>query len=98
MDPDAWRKSSRPVLATSPGISGPGHASVVPTSDHSGWVVYHTHREPGSGWDRQVRMAPYAWDAELGLVITPDESVAPVLIEPHNADELYEDVDSEAVA
>ena len=98
MDPDAWRKSSRPVLATSPGISGPGHASVVPTSDHTGWVIYHTHRMPGSGWDRQVRMAPYVWDADQGLVITPDESVAPVLIEPHNADELYEDVDSEAVA
>jgi hypothetical protein len=43
-------------------------------------------------------MAPYVWDAEHGLVITPDESVAPVLIEPHNADELYENVDSEAVA
>ena len=43
-------------------------------------------------------MAPYVWDADRGLVITPDETVAPLLVEPHNAAELYEDPGAEAVA
>jgi GH43 family beta-xylosidase len=77
LDPAAWRKQGRPVLASSVGLSGPGHASVVPDGDDGGWLVYHTHREPGSGWDRQVRIAPYAWGADGAMVVTPDELVVP---------------------
>ena len=73
----AWRKQAAPVLATRPGVCGPGHASVVPESDQAGWVVYHTHREPGSGWDRQVRIAPYTWDADGAMLIAPDECLVP---------------------
>jgi hypothetical protein len=75
LDPAAWRKQERPVLATSPGVCGPGHASVVPDGDDGGWLVYHTHREPGSGWDRQVRTAPYTWGPDGEMVVTPDEVV-----------------------
>jgi GH43 family beta-xylosidase len=77
LDPAAWRKQDRPVLATAPGVCGPGHASVVPDGDEGGWLVYHTHREPGSGWDRQVRIAPYTWAPDGAMVVTPDELVVP---------------------
>jgi hypothetical protein len=39
-------------------------------------------------------MAPYVWDATGGLLITPDEVAVPLLVEPHNAAELYEDPSS----
>ena len=78
LDPAAWRKQPSPVLATAPGVSGPGHASVVHEDDGSGWVVYHTHREPGSGWDRQVRVAPFTWGPDGEMLIAPDELVLPV--------------------
>ena len=82
LDPAAWRKQARPVLASSPGVSGPGHASVVPDGDGGGWLVYHTHREPGSGWDRQVRVAPYTWGADGAMLVTPDELVVPAQRDP----------------
>ena len=78
LDPAAWRKQPQPVLATAPGVSGPGHASVVHESDEHGWVVYHTHREPGSGWDRQVRVAPFTWGPDGAMLIAPDECGLPV--------------------
>jgi GH43 family beta-xylosidase len=85
LDPAAWHKRREPVFATSPGVSGPGHASVVADSDESGWVVYHTHREPGSGWDRQVRMAAYTWAADGTLRVTPDECLLPAQRVPSDA-------------
>lgn len=86
LDPAAWRKQERPVLATSPGVSGPGHASVVPVGDDGGWLIYHTHREPGSGWDRQVRIAPYTWGPDGAMVVTPDELVVPEQRDPAPAE------------
>ena len=77
LDPAAWRKRPAPVFASSSGVCGPGHASVVPETAETGWIVYHTHREPGSGWDRQVRIAPYVWAADGALVISPDEALVP---------------------
>jgi GH43 family beta-xylosidase len=77
LDPACWRKQPRPVLATSPGICGPGHASVVLDDGGSGWIVYHTHREPGSGWDRQVRVAPFTWGPDGEMLIAPDEHALP---------------------
>ena len=77
LDPAAWRKRPAPVLASSPGVCGPGHASLVVESPESGWLAYHTHREPGSGWDRQVRTAPYRWSPDGGLLVTPDELLVP---------------------
>lgn len=76
LDPQAWVKRPEPLLATTTGVSGPGHASVVPDSDEGGWLVYHTHREPGSGWDRQVHIARYAWHPDGQLEVAPDEPVA----------------------
>jgi len=77
LDPAAWRKQGAPVLSSSPGVSGPGHASVVPDGDDGGWLIYHTHRRPGSGWDRQVRIAPYTWGPDGAMVVMPDEVVVP---------------------
>lgn len=77
LEPSAWRKRPEPVLASSPGVCGPGHASVVPDGPDRGRVVYHTHRAPGSGWDRQVRVAPYTWAADGTLLISPDECLLP---------------------
>ena len=82
LDPAAWRKQERPVLSSSPGVSGPGHASVVPDGDDGGRLIYHTHREPGSGWDRQVRVAPYTWGPDGAMLVTPDELAVPVQREP----------------
>ena len=70
------------MLASSPGVCGPGHPSVVALTPESGWLVHHTHREPGSGWDRQVRTAPYRWTADGGLLVTPDEPRVPAQRSP----------------
>jgi GH43 family beta-xylosidase len=28
------------------------------------WIVYHTAKYPGAGWDRQVQIQPFTWNAD----------------------------------
>jgi GH43 family beta-xylosidase len=62
LDPAAWRKASAPVFESTVGIKAPGHASFAVDSAGTHWIVYHSARRPGSGWDRQVRLQPFRWN------------------------------------
>ena len=69
LDPASWVKHPAPLLATHEGRYGPGHPSFVFDDDHHGWMAYHTARHSGSGWDRQVRVAPAVWHPDGTLVV-----------------------------
>lgn len=60
LDPSNWRKHPEPVFKRAAGIYGPGHASFV-NDGRRDWIVYHTAKFPGSGWDREVRIQPFTW-------------------------------------
>lgn len=51
-----WTKSAdNPVLKATDKVSGPGHNSVIASPDQSElFIVYHVHRKPEGGWDRQL--------------------------------------------
>lgn len=65
LDPQSWVKKSTPVFAGTDQAISPGHASFVKSRDGTeNWIVYHTAKYPGAGWDRQVQIQPFTWNAD----------------------------------
>ena len=60
----SWTKSG-PVFQGAPDVYGVGHASftVSPDSTES-WIVYHSKVSSSPGWDRNVRMQRFTWNAD----------------------------------
>ncbi|NCV15882.1 MAG: hypothetical protein EBV49_15590 [Betaproteobacteria bacterium] len=52
-------------------IRAPGHASFTTDADDTDWIVYHSARHPGSGWDRQVRVQPFVWEGVFPIFGAP---------------------------
>lgn len=70
MDASAWTKQEDVWFASGNGVTAPGHASVVMSPDgREYWLVYHTAKHPGAGWDRQVCMQRITFDEATGLPI-----------------------------
>ena len=64
MNPDHWKKESRPVFKMAEGVCyGPGHSSFSTAVDGSVWMIYHANLESGSGWyGRSVWISPVTFD------------------------------------
>lgn len=73
----SWTKFASPVFAKTTQVFGPGHASFVKSTDQTqDWIVYHAARYSGAGWDRDVRMQTFGWNAnetpDFGTPIAPN--------------------------
>jgi GH43 family beta-xylosidase len=65
MEPGAWTKDSQPVFESTDTVFSPGHASFTKSPDGTeDWIVYHSARYKGAGWDRDVSMKPFYWNAD----------------------------------
>lgn len=65
LNPASWRKHPEPVFQTGNGVIAPGHCSFTKSPDgKEDWIVYHTARFPGAGWDRLVRAQPFTWNGD----------------------------------
>ncbi len=65
LDPHSWTKRTKPVFARTTDVSGPGHASFTTSPDgRESWIVYHSARYPGAGWDRVVDAQRFTWRAD----------------------------------
>ncbi len=76
MKPSSWVKKDGPVFSRTADVFGPGHASFVKSPDgREDWIVYHAARRKGSGWDRDVRIQEFAWNADgspdFGTPVSP---------------------------
>jgi GH43 family beta-xylosidase len=60
LDADAWKKHPEPVFQKTERVFGPGHCSFV-----DNWIVYHSARSSGSGWDRVIRAQKFTWDGDV---------------------------------
>jgi GH43 family beta-xylosidase len=64
MNPGAWRKHAEPVLAPTKVTWGVGHCSFTVSPDgREDWIVYHAKIERTPGWNRDIRMQRFYWDA-----------------------------------
>jgi len=62
--PTSWTKLTTPVFAKTAQVFGPGHASFVKSTDQTqDWIVYHAAKYSGAGWNRDVRMQSFSWNA-----------------------------------
>ncbi len=62
LNPKSWVKNPTPVFARTPDVFGPGHCSFVKSRDgKEDWIVYHSAKSRGSGWDRRVNMQRFTW-------------------------------------
>ncbi len=65
LDAASWSKWPKPVFARTDHVFGPGHCCFVQApAGGDPWIIYHSARARGSGWDRQISMQPFRWGAE----------------------------------
>ena len=62
LDPANWEKSPDAVFASTGEVFGPGHGSFTTSPDGTeDWMVYHSARYSGAGWDRVVNAQRFTW-------------------------------------
>ncbi|UZJ43622.1 glycoside hydrolase family 43 protein [Marinimicrobium sp. C6131] len=62
---DSWYKHDEPVFSGTDNVISPGHASFTLSPDGSEhWIVYHSAKYKGAGWDRDVSMQPFEWNTD----------------------------------
>lgn len=60
--PAAWKKTPHSVFAKTEDVFGPGHGSFVRSPDgEEDWMVYHSARYSGAGWDRIMNAQRFTW-------------------------------------
>ena len=74
LDAKSWKKHPEAVFAKTREVFGPGHASFVNDGQRD-WIIYHTAKFSGAGWNRDVRMQPFTWNADgtphFGVPVSP---------------------------
>ena len=63
LDAKAWKKHPEAVFAKTTQVFGPGHASFVNDGKRD-WIIYHAAKFAGAGWNRDVRMQTFTWNAD----------------------------------
>jgi GH43 family beta-xylosidase len=65
LNKDFWTNKPIPVFQSTDSVISPGHASFVKSPDgKEDWIVYHTARKKGAGWDRTVRIQKFNWNPD----------------------------------
>jgi GH43 family beta-xylosidase len=64
MSPASWVKSG-PVFSGTAQVYGVGHASFTTSPDGTeDWIVYHSKISTAPGWDRDIRIQKFGWNAD----------------------------------
>jgi len=56
----SWTKSPKPIFESNDEVTSPGHASFIRIHKKD-FIVYHSARKKGAGWNRQVNIQPFTW-------------------------------------
>jgi GH43 family beta-xylosidase len=58
----SWIKNSSAVFTRTEDVFGPGHCCFVKSRDRSeNWIVYHSAKHSGAGWNRRINMQRFTW-------------------------------------
>jgi GH43 family beta-xylosidase len=64
-NPKSWIKAPDAVFSRSETVFGPGHCSFVESRDSAeNWIVYHSAKHSGAGWNRQINMQRFTWNLD----------------------------------
>jgi GH43 family beta-xylosidase len=65
MDPASWKKHPEPIFKSGSNVLAPGHHSFTKSpDDKEDWIIYHSARYSGAGWNRQIRAQKFTWNAD----------------------------------
>ncbi len=65
LDPKSWVKKPIPVFSRTQDVFGPGHCSFVKSPDgKEDWIIYHSAKSSGAGWNRRVNMQRFTWNLD----------------------------------
>lgn len=79
MSKASWNKLAVPAFSRFGNVYGPGHASFVKSPDDiQSWIVYHSAKSDGSGWDRRIMMQQFSWDGNIPYFGYPIEKGIPI--------------------
>lgn len=81
LNPASWCKKKVAVFSRTKDVFAPGHASFVKSRDNSeDWIVYHSARHSGAGWNRKVNIQQFRWDSngypDFARPISPDVPIS----------------------
>ena len=99
LNPASWTKLPQPVFQSvsnaTGAVYGPGHASATQSLDGTeDWIFYHAAKYSGAGWNRNIRMQHFIWDANgypnfgepvpagAALEIPSGDDFTPALLQP----------------
>ena len=76
LKPESWVKKKSAVFSRTAEVFGPGHCSFVKSPDETeDWIMFHSARKSGSGWNRQVSVQKFVWkpngDPDFATPIAP---------------------------
>jgi GH43 family beta-xylosidase len=64
MSAGSWEKKG-PVFQGTAEVHGVGHCSFVKSPDGTeDWIYYHSKKSTTPGWDRDIRLQPFGWQAD----------------------------------
>lgn len=77
----SWTKRSTPIFGSGNGLYGPGHHAFTKSPNGTeDWIIYHTAKYSGSGWNREIRAQKFTWNADntpnLGTPAAPNSPIA----------------------
>lgn len=56
----SWTKNPKPVFESNEIVTSPGHASFIKINKLD-YIVYHSARQKGAAWDRQINIQSFGW-------------------------------------
>lgn len=60
LEAKSWKKYPKPVFESNESVTSPGHASFIKIKNQD-YIIYHSARNKGAGWNRQVNIQPFGW-------------------------------------
>lgn len=65
LDAGSWVKHPTAVFSRTKDVFGPGHCSFVKSPDGAeDWIIYHSAKFSGAGWNRRINMQRFGWTAD----------------------------------
>jgi GH43 family beta-xylosidase len=80
LNPASWTKHPKALFSKTDAVFGPGHPSFVKSGEEH-WLVYHSAKHSGAGWNRRINMQSFRWaDDGLPCFGTPIAAGVPIRI------------------
>jgi GH43 family beta-xylosidase len=65
LNPASWTKKATPVFAKTADVFGPAHGTFIKSPNGAeDWMLYNAAKYSGAGWDRNVQMQKFTWNAD----------------------------------